>query len=126
MGVLEDAIREHLDLKRRHGATDEELTRQEAEALGPARRDLPESAEPEAGEAIEAVEEAPAAEPPVAVDDPDLPEVGAEPERPAPADQDTVMYAPGEAPDDAPEHDEDPDFGSEPPERRPQGDIDFD
>src|SRR3954447_22090001 len=141
MGVLEDAIREHLDLKRRHGATDEELTRQEAEALGPARRDLPESAEAEGMEATEveateadppalehapAVEEPAAEEPPVAVDEPDLPEVEAEPEPPpAPADQDTVMYAPGEAPD-APEHDEDPDFGSEPPERRPQGDLDFD
>jgi hypothetical protein len=38
MSVLEDAIREHLELKRRHGAADEELRRQEAEALGPARR----------------------------------------------------------------------------------------
>jgi hypothetical protein len=39
MGVLDDAIREHLELKRRHGASDEELTRAEQEALGPARRD---------------------------------------------------------------------------------------
>ena len=38
MGVLDDAIREHLELKRRHGATDEEIARKEAEALGPARR----------------------------------------------------------------------------------------
>src|SRR5262245_17771296 len=38
MGLLEDAIREHLDLKRKHGAPVEELDRQEAEALGPARR----------------------------------------------------------------------------------------
>ena len=38
MGILDDAIREHLELKRRHGATDDELSRQEAEALGPARR----------------------------------------------------------------------------------------
>ena len=38
MGVLEDAIREHLELKRRHGASDEELEEQEVEALGPARR----------------------------------------------------------------------------------------
>jgi hypothetical protein len=40
MGVLDDAIREHLDLKRRHGAAEEELRRQEAEALGPARREV--------------------------------------------------------------------------------------
>ena len=47
MGVLDDAIREHLELKRRHGASDAELTRQESEALGPARRDpAPAAAEP--------------------------------------------------------------------------------
>ena len=38
MGILDDAIREHLELKRRHGAPDDELAKQEAEALGPARR----------------------------------------------------------------------------------------
>lgn len=41
MGVLDDAIREHLDLKRRRGATDDEIARAEAEALGPARRSAP-------------------------------------------------------------------------------------
>ena len=40
MGLLDDAIREHLELKRKHGATDEELRHQETEALGPARRDF--------------------------------------------------------------------------------------
>src|SRR3954466_2488721 len=40
MGVLDDAIREHLDLKRRRGASDDELAQAEAEALGPARRAL--------------------------------------------------------------------------------------
>jgi hypothetical protein len=34
MGLLDDAIREHLDLKRRHGADAEEVARQEREALG--------------------------------------------------------------------------------------------
>ena len=38
MGLLDDAIREHLDLKRRHGADPSEVERQEQEALGPARR----------------------------------------------------------------------------------------
>jgi hypothetical protein len=42
MGVLDDAIREHLDLKRRHGASDDEIARAEAEALGPARREVDE------------------------------------------------------------------------------------
>lgn len=41
MGVLDDAIREHLDLKRQHGAAEDEVVRQEAEALGPARREAP-------------------------------------------------------------------------------------
>ena len=38
MGLLDDAIREHLELKRRHGADPGEVSRQEQEALGPARR----------------------------------------------------------------------------------------
>ena len=38
MGVLDDAIKEHLELKRKHGVPEEELQRQEEEALGPARR----------------------------------------------------------------------------------------
>jgi len=40
MGVLDDAIREHLELKRRHGVAEEEVRRQEEEALGPARREV--------------------------------------------------------------------------------------
>jgi hypothetical protein len=38
MGLLDDAIREHLDLKRRRGADPAELERAEREALGPVRR----------------------------------------------------------------------------------------
>src|SRR5947209_18773693 len=38
MGLLDDAIREHLDLKRRHGADPAEVERAEREALGPVRR----------------------------------------------------------------------------------------
>ena len=37
MGLLDDAIREHLDLKRRRGADPDEVARQENEALGPPR-----------------------------------------------------------------------------------------
>ena len=40
MGLLDDAIKEHLELKRKHGAAEDDLTRQETEALGPARRDF--------------------------------------------------------------------------------------
>lgn len=39
MGLLEDAIREHLDLKRSRGADPSEIERLEQEALGPVRRE---------------------------------------------------------------------------------------
>jgi len=38
MGLLDDAIREHLDLKRKRGADPTEIERLEREALGPVRR----------------------------------------------------------------------------------------
>jgi hypothetical protein len=38
MGILDDAIREHLDLKRKHGAQDAELQQLEDEAFGPPTR----------------------------------------------------------------------------------------
>jgi hypothetical protein len=43
MGLLDDAIREHLDLKRRRGADPTEVERDERDALGPVRR-APENA----------------------------------------------------------------------------------
>lgn len=52
MGLLDDAIREHLELKRRRGADAVDISRQESEALGPVRRfpdgapDLPDTFEP--------------------------------------------------------------------------------
>jgi hypothetical protein len=39
MGVLDDAIRQHIELKRQHGASEQELERKQEEALGPARRE---------------------------------------------------------------------------------------
>ena len=109
MGVLEDAIREHLDLKRRHGASDEELNEQEAEALGPARRDLPEG-EAEAAEARhdESAEHAPGT-------------VVAEAEHAQPAH---AVAEPAEAEVEAPA-DEDPDFGAGAPEQKSPRDLDF-
>ena len=48
MSLLDDAIREHLELKRRRGADPGEISRQEDEALGPVRREAPPAeAEPE-------------------------------------------------------------------------------
>lgn len=77
MGVLDDAIREHLDLKRQRGADPSEVERQAAEALGPARREPPAApavepvdAEVEAGvEPVEPVDDVPAAEPPTQLAD---------------------------------------------------------
>ncbi len=47
MGLLDDAIREHLDLKRRRGADPSEVERAEREALGPVRRAPEELEHPE-------------------------------------------------------------------------------
>ena len=89
MGLLDDAIREHLELKRQHGGDPSEIERQEREAFG-ARR----PAQVEDEDAQGAAEGAPAdiAEP----DEPDEPAaVRAEPEpEPAP---------PAEAPEPDPE-----------------------
>ena len=38
MGILDDAIKEHLDLKRRHGAAEDELKKLEDDAFGAAER----------------------------------------------------------------------------------------
>ena len=38
MGILDEAIREHLELKRQHGADDSELEQLEDEAFGQAER----------------------------------------------------------------------------------------
>jgi hypothetical protein len=50
MGLLDDAIREHLELKRKHGADPEAVARQEQEALGRGgpRAEFAQPAEPEA------------------------------------------------------------------------------
>jgi hypothetical protein len=57
MGILDDAIREHLELKRRHGVPEDEVERQEEEALGPARRDVAQQPE-DAENAADAVDDA--------------------------------------------------------------------
>jgi hypothetical protein len=62
MGLLDDAIREHLELKRRRGADPAEVAQQEREALGPVRG----AGDPAAAEELEPA----LAEPPVAEADP--------------------------------------------------------
>jgi hypothetical protein len=73
VGTLDDAIREHLELKRKQGLSEEELERKEAEALG-RRSSAP---EPVPAEPASAAEEAsappPESEPePAFLDEPDL------------------------------------------------------
>lgn len=60
MGVLDDAIREHLELKRRHGASEDEVSREEQEALGPPQREqpAPSADEPQAASAAPETEPA--------------------------------------------------------------------
>ena len=62
MGLLDDAIREHLELKRRSGADAGEVQRLEKEALGPARREAQPSQD-EVAEPAEGDDEAAADEP---------------------------------------------------------------
>lgn len=50
MGLLDDAIRDHLELKRRRGADAGELAQAEREALGPVRREPIERREQDFGE----------------------------------------------------------------------------
>src|SRR5918997_720022 len=144
MGILDDAIRQHLELKRQHGAPEEELQRQEEEALGPARRDVA-PAEPPGGDGdVEFEGEAS--------------EAASEEEtalfEPAPEELETMLEEPGlerepsdepeqepEAARDEPEPDRDeadvledtPDFLQETPEhdrlwfeQKPPRDFDFD
>jgi hypothetical protein len=119
MGLLEEAIREHLDLKRKHGASDEELLREEADALGPARREdlAPEQAESEPGaEAAVAQEELVDEEPPAAAPEPEHEEP---PEPPTPAEKPLLE----ESPDFLPEA---PGEDGRASEQRSPRDFDFD
>jgi len=49
MGLFDDAIREHLDLRRRHGADPKEVEQLEREVLGPVRRGAEETDPLESG-----------------------------------------------------------------------------
>lgn len=72
MGILDDAIREHLELKRQHGAESDDLDRLEKEAFGaPARPGDPEFADPDASPIA-------AAETTVAPEAPSIPSSSAE------------------------------------------------
>src|SRR3954454_22427836 len=66
MGLLDDAIREHLELKKRNGADPNEIADQEREAFGPGRK-APEPLEVP-GEAAAPVKAAAGAVPPEVVE----------------------------------------------------------
>jgi hypothetical protein len=91
MGILDDAIREHLELKRAHGATEDEVRRKEAEAFGPARQEV--AAQPVEGDATQMLQPADAAALEAASD---VPPLEPEPLDPAPADPQAIH--PGEHP----------------------------
>jgi hypothetical protein len=100
MGIFDDAIREHLDLKRRQGADEEELQQLEDEAFGlPARPgdpDFPETGEAEAQAEVPPEPEAPEA--PESADEPVL-----EPSDEAPPHGDALLADPEAEPEPAPE-----------------------
>jgi hypothetical protein len=94
MGLLDDAIREHLELKRRRGADPAEVEKQEREALGPIGAGAvaaPAVAEPET-----AASEAPYDEEPVFTRDPEPePEYAPEPAyEPEPEPEPEPAYEP--------------------------------
>jgi hypothetical protein len=137
MGLLDDAIREHLELKRKHGADPEDIARQEQEALGPGRRN--EFAQPEADD-IAAVAAPADPEPPLNEDaappEPDTPPPGTEEDPWLEEDRDEVpadesLQTPRSGEDDVLE--ETPDFLQETPEhdrlwfeQKPPRDFDWD
>jgi hypothetical protein len=106
MGLLDDAIREHLELKRKHGANPEDVARQEQEALGPGQRN--EFAQPEG-----------AAAPPEPVEEVPEPDAAAPPQVEPPVDElpEGEPGIPEEPPSaEAPGYDEDPWLDEEPDE----------
>ncbi|MFN8174767.1 MAG: hypothetical protein U0T02_06845 [Solirubrobacteraceae bacterium] len=97
MGLLDDAIKEHLDLKRRHGADPGEVARQESEALGPVRREVEPAAEdgsPDATPFDVEVDRAP--EPAARADRPTAQDRAPEPSSEAPADEHAATQAAGQ------------------------------
>ena len=99
MGVLDDAIREHLELKRQHGASADEVIKQEQEALG-AVRGQPVTSEP-AADAPATPAEPEATAPPVEPDVTASEQVESEPtERPGP-DEPAVADGPEDVVDSA-------------------------
>jgi hypothetical protein len=111
MGLLDDAIREHLELKRRHGADPTEVAKQESEALGPARRATETMPPPDPEPDFDAAPEA----------DEDLFEAPAFEAEPEPWEPDAEPVARRREPEPEPE----PDFEPEPEPRARRADPDL-
>jgi hypothetical protein len=154
MGLLDDAIREHLELKRRRGADPDEVAREEGEALGSPRHGefaQPDAAPEEAAAQEPAVADEPPPEPesePPAAEGPPEPQPWLDDERIEPGEATADLTPPDVAPEppppqrgsgDAPPSGEEdvleetPDFLQETPEhdrlwfeQKPPRDFDFD
>jgi hypothetical protein len=149
MGILDDAIREHLELKRRLGASEEELKREEDQAFGRARAaTFATSGIAEADDRASVVDVATSLEPTTEPIEPDevLPEEALELEPSALGERSLAESAegseaegdwgPGAEPEEEPDEDvleETPEFLEETPEQdrlwfeqKPPKDFDFD
>jgi len=97
MGILDEAIREHLELKRQHGADDSELSKLEDEAFGQAERPGDEPAQdPQAEAPTEFLTQPDTDEEPSSRREPtiaDLQEPPPPPEPPAPVEQEEAAEA---------------------------------
>jgi hypothetical protein len=86
MGLLDDAIREHLELKRRRGADATEISRQESDALGPVKR---------SPEGVPDLSELPPLQDPELAAEPEAPAVS---DAPAPWEDETTVHTPPSEP----------------------------
>jgi hypothetical protein len=96
MGILDDAIREHLDLKRAHGADEDEVRRKEAEAFGPVRQEA--VAEPLEGDTTQMLHPGAAEAPAVDPNAPPARPVDLEPEPLEPSETESHVVRPGDHP----------------------------
>jgi hypothetical protein len=107
MGILDEAIREHLELKRRHGAGDSELQQLEDEAFGQAERPGDEQAvDPLAEAPTEFMEQPKVAEDEGSRREPTIADLQEPPPPPAPSEEPVAEEEAAAPVDEAPVEDE--------------------